>query len=199
MNCPSNILISGVKSRVVKKSIALGLILIFLFNIIGYHGFYAAMRYQIRARISQQLDDGSYSLDQAITFKTPLSLPYPMGNTDSPRIDGDFEFNGEFFKLAKQTLENDTLYIVLVKNSEEKRLLTTLTDYVKLSIDHAGDTKHSTLKLHGNIVKDFTTGMAKIEILSYGILVSKEYFVSDVTRLLTKHFPEFSPPPEFIG
>ena len=32
------------------------------------------------------------------------------------RVNGEFEHNGEFFKLVKQKLENDTLNIVCIKD-----------------------------------------------------------------------------------
>src|SRR6188768_2695621 len=93
------------------------------------------LRYQAKSEISQRLDDEQYSAAETITFEIPLTVPYGFDSKDYERVDGEFEHNGEFYKMIKQKLFHDTLYIVCINNKVEKELVADMANFVKLSTD----------------------------------------------------------------
>lgn len=58
-------------------------------------------------------------------------MPYPVSDGSYERVHGDFEYGGEYYKLVKQKLVNDTLFIVCVKDKETKHIEETLSDYAQ--------------------------------------------------------------------
>ncbi len=61
---------------------------------------------------------------------------------------------GEFYRLVKQKYQNDTLFMVCIKDHASKRIEQAVTDYVKTFTDKPIDTKHSG-KVNTNFIKDF--------------------------------------------
>ena len=77
-----------------KKLISISLILIFLFQFIGYYFVNMGLRYQAKTEIAKRLEAERYSESETITFKVPLAVPYGFDSKDYERVDGEFEHNG---------------------------------------------------------------------------------------------------------
>jgi len=69
-------------------------------------------------------------------------LPYPIQQNGFERVDGEFEYKGEYYNLVKQRLENDTLFMVCIRNHQEKRLISTMTEYANMANDLPVGAKH---------------------------------------------------------
>jgi hypothetical protein len=82
-----------------------------------------------------------------------MTIPYHL-DSEYERVDGEIEHNGEFYRLVKQKLEKDTLYIVCIKDHDSKRIKQALADYVKTFTDKPVQAKHSG-KFSINFIKDF--------------------------------------------
>ncbi len=55
-----------------RRTIALWLIFVFLYNAVGYYGIYIVTLHQIQSRVDRRLDNESFSEAETITFKLPL-------------------------------------------------------------------------------------------------------------------------------
>jgi hypothetical protein len=131
------------------------LLSIFLFNVGGYYVVLWALRQHSNIVLSQRVDAEMYSIDETIELKIPLTLPYQLQEERNfERAQGKFEYRGEFYTLVKQKFQNDTLHIVCIKNDAEKRIVSSMTDYVKLSNDLPGASKKAVTFL-GKLLKDF--------------------------------------------
>lgn len=155
------------------------------------------LRYQAKSEMMTRLETRDYSADETITLKIPFSLPYWMDSKDYERVDGEFQYQGEFYKLVEQKLEKDTLYVVCIRDIGEKRLFNAMSDYVKLSNDLPSSSQQA-LKLLGSLMKEFVKSIQTEITLSQGW--SQEYsFAEPFFNLITLASPVSSPPPEFIG
>ena len=154
------------------------------------------LRYQAKSEISQRLDDEQYSEAETITFEIPLAVPYGFDSKDYERVDGEFEYKGEFYKMVKQKLFRDTLYIVCINNKSEKELITDMTNFVKLSTDLPSSSKdHS--KVLNNLLKEYVS-QPSIEMTEQsGLPVHRTFFAKSSDRLLETDFSVLSPPPRF--
>jgi hypothetical protein len=137
-----------------KKAFALLLLFTFLFNVGGYYIVFWGLRFQADQQLIKRLDADQYLPEETFEIKIPVTLPYPIQATDFQRVDGNFEHNGEVFKLVKQKLQNDTLYVVCIRNHQVEQLKITLTDYVELTNSLPG-TNQKALNFLGKLVKDF--------------------------------------------
>jgi hypothetical protein len=136
-----------------KRALPLVLLVIFLFNQVGYYGVHWLTLQHHRSEILRKLDNNEVDGFRTVTLKIPLAVPYPAATPEYERIKGAFEHHGERYKLVQQKLENDTLYIVCIRDVNEERLQHAMNDFVKLSHDNTTDSK--TFKLLNSFCKDF--------------------------------------------
>ena len=137
-----------------KRTVAIFLLVVFLFNVGGYYIVFWGLRHHAERVLTDRLDAGIYSGEETIELKIPVTLPYPIQQRDFERVDGKFEHDGQHYKLVKHKLENDTMYVVCIRDVQEKKLLTTMKDYVKLANDLPANTKKSN-NFFSKLLKDF--------------------------------------------
>lgn len=178
-----------------RKTLAITLLAVFLFQLVGYYFVYLGLTAQANKQLISRLDAHDYKADETITLKIPFTLPYWMDADQFERVDGDFEYQGQFYKLVKQKLSRDTLYVVCIKNQDKKQLSDALNDFIKLSHELPAKSKQA-LKLWGSIVKDYlpleSTQITQSDRWSLVTEFTREYmlaFKSPATSII-------SPPPE---
>ncbi len=104
--------------------------------------------------MSEKFDADIYNASEAITIQIPLSIPYVTESADFQRVDGQFEYMGDTYRLVKQRIQNGSLHIVCVKDVEGKKIAQALKDYVKTFSDKPADTK-SQSKTQITLIKDY--------------------------------------------
>jgi hypothetical protein len=118
-----------------------------------------------------------------------------MNSREYERVNGEFQYQGEFYKLVEQKLENDTLYVVCLKDTRERKLFEAMTDYVKLTNDLPTSSQKN-VKLFGSMIKDYVKGIgAEISKVELGWSQDRQ-FADPSFHLVTLDSPVFSPPPE---
>lgn len=120
----------------------------------GYYGVFLGLKYKNDKDMIQMLDAENYSDSETITIKIPISIPYAADSKSFERVDGKFEHNGEFYRLVKQKLSQDTLYVVCVKDHENKVIDEAMTSFVKTFTDKPAD-NHSNSKILISFIKDY--------------------------------------------
>lgn len=128
---------------------------------LGYYGVFVGLQLKITQQLKQNFDDENYR-HQEITFKIPLAVPYSTDAKEFSRVDGEFKHKGEVYRLVKQRLHSDTLFIVCVKDNTTKRINQALEDYVKTFTDKPVSSKGNS-KNTQSLIKDFLTNSISIE------------------------------------
>jgi hypothetical protein len=142
----------------------------------------------------RRLDSQRYSEDETILLKIPVAVPYRMDSDSYERVDGEFEHEGEFYRLVKQKYQNDTLYMVCIKDHASKRIEQALEDYVKTFTDTPVNGQ-SAAKNFTSFIKDFLPTSIEIATASNGWNYSVkpsfvgQYFFDRSQRV-------FTPPPK---
>ena len=170
------------------------MIVLFLFNVGGYYLLLLGLRHQSNLELRAKLDAEQYSREDLIELKLPVTLPYPLQQQGFQRVDGKFEYNGQFFKLVKQKMENDTLYIVCIRNEEEKGLVNAFRDYAKLVVDIPSTSKKSPTAPF-KFLTDFECPDDEKMTANGGWSASIVFFERNFD-LTSRINPVFSPPPE---
>jgi hypothetical protein len=181
-------------TQLMKRLVAIVMLFLFLLNVLGYYGIFIGLRHMNVQELVQKLDSDSYRESETTTFKIPLTVPYYTDSRDFERVNGEFEFNGEVYRLVKQRLHQDTLHIVCVKDNESKKINQVLADYVKTFTDKPVNSKQSTKSLQV-LIKDFIPFSVSINTKSFGW----EHTLDQLT-VLQNFIHSFSPsvihPPE---
>jgi hypothetical protein len=139
-----------------KRIVSILLLIVFLFNVGGYYLVYLGLHHHSDRLLAQKIDANQYTQDETIELKIPVTLPYPLQQNGFERVDGKFEHKGNYYKLIKQKLENDTVYIVCIRDIDSKKLARTFKDYGAKANDLPASSKN-TLNFFGKFLKDFET------------------------------------------
>ena len=160
----------------------------------GYYGLFLGLNHQNKQQIIERLDLADYQESQTVTIKIPMAIPYTAGSENYERVDGEFEHEGEFYRMVKQRHFEDTLYVVCIKDDQAKRIDQALTDYVKTFADEPADGKNSQ-KMTINFIKEYMTSSCVIRHISSGwsLDVSNP---SVAATFKSSYSPSFVHPPE---
>ncbi len=171
--------------------------MVFLFNVGGYYLVFWGMGVQAKKELLTRLDADRYSSSDAIVLTLPLSMPYPVHTGDYKRVDGDFTYEGQHYRLVKQKVENDTLFIVCVRDYESTKLANALNEYTKAANNLPAGTKQA-LSFLGQLYKGFNTTEFSIYCESR-IIFEQTLYASVCPSLLTRAELVESPPPRAAG
>ena len=180
--------------KVVKRSVAIFFLVIFLFNLRGYYLVFWGLRSKAKTDLLHRLDADAFSSEEVVVLTLPVSLPYPIHEARYERADGEVEYNGEFYRLVKQKIEKDTLFMVCIKDRQQKKLQRAMNDYVSLANSLPASAKH-TMDLLAKIFKDFTRSSDILLSLRGGWSTDILFSVKDFS-LLQQVYPIDSPPPK---
>jgi hypothetical protein len=169
-----------------KKLIAIFLVFLLLFNALGFVGLFMGLRFKTSQDLVQRLDNRDYSDDETVTLKVPMAIPYHIDSEEFERVDGEIEHQGEFYRLVKQKLMKDTLYIVCIKDMASKRLKQALADYVKTFTDKPSTSNHHNAKITSAFIKDYIPQPFSVEFASTGW--TQEVSVSSIPVVLLSSF-----------
>jgi hypothetical protein len=149
-----------------KKAYSVFLVIIILFNVMGYYGLFLGLTFKNTHDMLRRLDADAYRDTETVTIKVPLAVPYLM-NTDFERVNGEVEFQGGFYRLVKQRFVHDTLYIVCIKDIAGKRIKQALAGYVSTFGHQPGEGKHTTCTIPA-FIKDYLPSACHLVPVSKG-------------------------------
>jgi hypothetical protein len=178
----------------VKKSVAIGMLIVFLFNVGGYYFIFWGLRIHADQVLNARIDAELYADYETVELKIPVTLPYPPQQQEFTRSKGKFEHNGQHYQVVKHKLENDTLYMVCIKDQQEKELVAAMSDYAKLANDLPASSKGA-MNFLGKLTKDFESSDA-LKFLQQSGWVREICQTSQPFETLEMTSSIASPPPE---
>jgi hypothetical protein len=177
-----------------KKAFAIFFLALFLFNVGGYYIVYWGLQSKAKKDLLHRLDADNYSSEDLIVISIPISLPYPLQQQGYERVNGEFEYNGEYYTLVKQRLENDTLFMVCIKDKTQNKLVNVLNEYSNYANNLPANASH-TLDLFGKLFKDYTATALSTLFVGTGWAIPIVYGDGQFA-LLDLDYPVTSPPPK---
>ncbi|MBA4145261.1 MAG: hypothetical protein C0523_05820 [Cytophaga sp.] len=159
-----------------KRIFSIVMLILFLLNVLGYYGVFVGLRFKNVQELVHRIDNDSYDVSETITFKVPLAVPYYTDSQDFERVDGEFEHNGEVYRMVKQRLLQDTLSIVCVKDNESKKINSALADYVKTFTDKPESSKQGAKTLQ--LIKDYISFSIAVDTHSTGWEIAAGYSIA---------------------
>jgi hypothetical protein len=109
----------------------------------GYYGIFVGLQYSNTREMILQFNADAYDREEAQTLK----IPFPSAHSSEifERVNGDFERDGEIYRLIKQRHYRDTFHIVYIKDKTATALKNVITDYVKTFSEDSPADGHQTV------------------------------------------------------
>lgn len=112
-----------------RKSLAILLLLVHLFNFAGYALLFEFFISRADARHQRRIEAGSYNESRLKVLKVPLRLPYQTDWTEYERVEGTIEIAGVYYSYVKRKISQDTLYLVCLPNDAKTNLKKASNNY----------------------------------------------------------------------
>lgn len=160
----------------------------------GYYIVFWGVRSQAKSDLLHRLDAEQYSSEDLVVLTIPISVPYPIQQNGYERVNGEFEYHGDYYNLVKQRLENDTLFMVCIKDHHEKKLVSALNEYANLANSLPTNAKH-TMDLFGKLFKDYTASAFSSMNSAQGWCAHIQA-PTNVFDVLQRDYPIYTPPPK---
>ena len=157
---------------------------------------FMGLHYRAELTMNKHIEQRTYGMENTITLKIPVTLPYQIFAEDFQYIQGEFEHNGTFYNLIKQKVANDTLYVVCIENELKSGIETRKVDFEKATNDWPGTTK-TTYNLFTNFSKDFLQNSSWKPVLSNPVVFELSYARNTFETLDGFHNTS-KPPPKYI-
>lgn len=139
--------------------------MIFLFNVGGYYLVFIGLQHRSDRLLSKKIEKNQFGSSETLELRIPVALPYPLLENGFESVDGKFEHKGTFYKMIKQKLENDTIYVVCIRDVSSKQISESLKDYIAKTNDLPINSKN-TLNVFGKFLKDFEGN--ETSLMQYG-------------------------------
>lgn len=180
-----------------KRLISILLLFLFLLNVLGYYGVFMGLQVGSSINARTKLDRGDYATGNLITIKAPLTVPYSVDQNEYERVDGEFQHNGEYFRLVKQKLYKDTLFIVCIKDDGLRKMHQALADYVKTFTDSPVNSGKSSSngKSALTFIQDYISETTCLKFREYGWTKTLVYFSPESAQPVS-FSPSINHPPE---
>jgi hypothetical protein len=134
-----------------KKSAAILLLGILLFNGWGYRLLTSYMESRANHQLEAQLDDDQYDESQLISIRLPATdLSYYNNSFQYERIYGEIEIQGLRYEYCKRRILNDSIEFLCIPNQVAMKMQTARNDFFQLMNDLSrnGLDKNSSSHLH---------------------------------------------------
>jgi len=136
----------------VKRLFAAFILSVFLLNVLGSYGIMLGLKVNAGQKMTEMLDSEMYDLGSSVTFKIPFTVPYGTESKTYERVDGQFEKDGIVYRIVKQRLYQDMLYIVCVKDAKSSKLNNVLSD---IAHGFAGQDDGDQKSVTQTLIKDY--------------------------------------------
>lgn len=136
-----------------KRLFAIVVLNIFLLNVLGYYGVLLGLKAASGDDLTERLNSDMYDLGATVTFKIPLAVPYGTDSKNYEPVNGQFEKDGVVYRMVKQRLYQDILYIVCIKDEQTSKINSALEDFVQSFAGQEDDGQQKTA-LNG-FIKDY--------------------------------------------
>ena len=118
-----------------KKLAAISLLLLLLFNFIGYRFLINALQSKAEKQLVAKLDNNEYNDDDLVTITVPLSMPYLTDSKNFERKDGEITLNGKIYHYVKQKIYQGNLILKCLPDEQKMHLQNAKNEFFQLAND----------------------------------------------------------------
>lgn len=155
------------------------------------------MQHQAREKLLHRFDSNNYQDHELVVLSFPITLPYPVSSDEPTRASGNFQYNGKEYRLVQQRFENDTLFVICIKDTESMRIASAINEYIQIANDLPGT--NQALRFLGKLYKDFNTTAVITLTQSFDFVEPQRFFFISSSAWPDPFHRVESPPPQFAS
>ncbi len=174
-----------------RRALAIFFLGIILLNTAGYYLVFEGWKWH--NSIAWSFDENA-SNAQEVIVEIPVNVPYMAQAKDWEKADGQFEYKGETYRITKQKLTLDAVYIACVKDNEASRINQQLEDFAQTFSDQQRGGKQNTKAFPG-FIKEYVSAVITVKASSPGYWIMTSYN-SEAQVLVPSYFASIIHPPE---
>ena len=149
-----------------RKYTSIILLLILLFNMVGYRAWFYYAERKADAAMESRLDKDQYDESELISLSIPLNNPYQIEQSGFERINGEINFRGNTYKLVKRRITDGILVLLCLPDTRKMVLKKAGTEFGNAASGLTGSSKNSP---RSGTQKNFSSGdyikqLANVEI-----------------------------------
>jgi hypothetical protein len=151
-----------------KKLFSSIFVALILFNVMGYYGVFLGLQYKNAYDLMRQFDSETY--DQTLTevIKIPFNAPDSLSSELFERADGDFERDGEVYRVIKKRQYRDTFHIVYIKDAKGTAINKALAEVAKTFADQPTEKGSSHKTIVPSFIKEYLAGTMRMQSSTKG-------------------------------
>lgn len=136
-----------------KKIATISLLLLLLFNFVGYRLLLSYMQQKATSSLVAKIDREDYNDADLITLTVPLSMPYIQDSKDFERKDGEITLNGRVYHYVKQKISQGNLVLMCLPNEEKTHLQNAKDDFFRLANELQNNTTSKKSGENSQVIK----------------------------------------------
>ncbi len=124
-----------------RKSASIILLLVLLFNMIGYRAWFYYAEKKSDASMEARLDNNQYDEKDLVTLTIPLDNPYQQEQKSFERTTGEISFEGKIYQLVKRKVTDGNLILLCLSDTHKMVLNKAKSEMGNSSADPASSSK----------------------------------------------------------
>jgi hypothetical protein len=138
-----------------RKSTSIILLLILLFNMIGYRALFYYAENKADASMQARLDKDQYDENELVALQIPIYNPYQIEQKTYERVNGEINMNGKIFRYVKRKVSDGNIILLCIADNHKMVLKKAKSDYGYTVNDLPANGKNSG---RSGLQKNFKTG-----------------------------------------
>jgi hypothetical protein len=124
-----------------RKVAAISLIALLVFNWYGYRFVTNYLQKKADKQLQARIDVNDYNESQLIEIRVALNMPYQNNSSEFERHYGEVEINGNIYTYVKRKIEDGTLVLKCLPNTEKQNIKT--ADNILFTANNGLDQEHN--------------------------------------------------------
>jgi hypothetical protein len=112
-----------------RKYTSIVLLLILLFNMVGYRALFYYAERKADAAMESRLDKDQYDENELVSLTIPLHNPYQLEQKSFERVNGEISFQGKTYKFVKRMVSGGNLVLLCMPDVRKMVLKKAKADY----------------------------------------------------------------------
>jgi len=126
-----------------RKYASIILLLVLLFNMVGYRAWFFYAEQKADAAMESRLDKNQYQENELVSVTVPLYNPYQTEQTPFERVNGEISLQGKTYKFVKRRISDGNLVLMCIPDARKMILKTAKSDYGNAVNDLSGNSKNN--------------------------------------------------------
>jgi hypothetical protein len=185
----------------VRKSASIILLVVLLFNMVGYRAWFYYAEMKSDAAMEASLDRNEYNKNNLVSINIPLDNPYQLEQENFQRIHGEISFQGKTYKYVQRRVSNGNLIIQCIPDENKTVLKKARSEFGSNLNDVTGTAKNSS---HPGTQKNFSGNDYTLDDYNLHIAVLNSLNISnqnnaDAAGLTDAYIASPGKPPRLIA